>query len=76
MPRAWMWSTTAFRPPEKRPGASRHSPTVDHQSPIAGSANQPASMQKHSAPASAAASTSGLRASVDGWPMRVFMKSL
>ena len=47
-------------------------PTVSHQvSPC--SAYQPESMQKYSAPAPAAAVTSGSKRSVDGSPINVFM---
>ena len=56
------------------PGAPRAStsPTVSHQ-PSPGSAYQPASMQKYSAPTSAAAAISGSSRSVVGSPISVFM---
>ena len=48
-----------------------HSPTVSHQCPL--SSYHPASMQKISAPTSAAAATSGRSRSVVGSPLSVFM---
>ncbi len=62
---------TSPSPPGKRVVEGCHSPTLGHQSPL--SSYQPASMQKISAPTSAAASMSGRSFSVVGSPMRVFM---
>ncbi len=67
-----MRSRTSAIPPGNRLREGRHSPTVSHQ-PSPTSAYQPASMQKYSAPTSAAASISGSRRSVVGSPISVFM---
>ena len=72
IPLARIWSSTAARPPGKRVAEGRHRPMLSHQS-SPGSAYQPASMQKYSAPARAAAAISGSSRSVLGSPFRVFM---
>jgi hypothetical protein len=67
-----MQSSTSLRPPGKRVAEGFHSPTVSHQLSPA-SAYQPASMQKYSAPAFAAAAISGRSRAVLGSPYSVFM---
>ena len=59
-------------PPGNRVPDGFHAPTVSHQL-SSRSAYQPESMQKYSAPTSAAASISGSSRSVVGLPISVFM---
>ncbi len=59
-------------PSGKRRGEGCQVPTLSHQ-PRVSSSYQPESMQKYSAPASAAASISGSSLAVVGSPIRVFM---
>ncbi len=67
-----MRSSTSASPPGNLVSEGRHAPTVSHQ-PSSISAYQPESMQKYSAPTSAAAEISGSRRSVVGLPISVFM---
>jgi len=67
-----MRSSTSLIPPGNRVREGRHAPTVSHH-PWPASAYHPASIQKYSAPTSAAAAISGSRRSVLGFAMSVFM---
>ena len=71
MPSALIASITWGKPPVNRVVDGTHSPTVSHH-PSPGSAYQPASMQKYSAPARAAARMSGSSRSVVGFAFSVF----
>ena len=71
MPRLRMCSMTSSSPAGKRTVDGCHSPTLPHHDPL--SSYHPASMQKISAPTSAAASMSGRSRSVVGSPFNVFM---
>ena len=71
MPASRIASMTSPSPPGNRVVDGFHSPTVSHQCPL--SSYQPASMQKTSAPTSAAAAISGSSFSVVGSPLSVFM---
>lgn len=73
-PRARIRSITSQRPSGKRTVEGCQAPTLLHQPPATPlSSYQPASMQKISAPAAAAASISGSSFAVVGSPSRVFM---
>ncbi len=71
MPAAMMASVTSPSPFGNRELAGCHSPTVSHHP--GSSEYQPASITKYSAPAAAAASTSGSSFAVVGSPIRQFM---
>ena len=72
IPSVRICSSTAARPWVNRAAEGRQAPMLSHQS-SPGSAYQPASMQKYSAPTCAAALISGSSRSVLGSPIRVFM---
>ena len=67
-----MRSSTSVIPCGNRVADGCHAPTVSHHGSPS-SAYQPASMQKYSAPAAAAASMRGRSRSVVGSPISVFM---
>ena len=72
IPSARMWSRTSTIPLGNLLAEGNHSPTVPHHASPR-SAYQPASIQKYSAPARAAALTRGTNRSVVGSPIKVFM---
>ena len=71
MPAARMCSSTSDSPPGNRDDDGFQSPALSHQP--CSSSYQPASMQKYSAPTSAAAVISGSSLSVLGLAISVFM---